>query len=175
MTKELLEKLWNAIKQTKLSSTERKKIFEQFQSTFDALDEDTLKKLDAEAIFNILLDQMKNSGVKTTDIESFKKAYKAEAKPEVKAEAKPEAPPESIGDMDQRVIAAEAAEIEAAQKGQPIVPETRGPKINKHHEQILRNIIADIRAQGGKGNPKIAASVIANLPPDIQKIWEKCK
>jgi len=179
MTKELLDKLWNAIKQTKLSQTERKKIFEQFQSTFDALDIDIVKKLDAEAIYNILLEQMKNSGVKTTDIESFKKAYKAEAKPEVKAEAKPEAkpeaPPKSVGGMDPRVVAAEASEIEAAQKGQPIVPETRGPKINKYEEQILRNIIADIRAQGGKGNPKIAASVIANLPPEIQKIWEKNK
>ena len=172
----LIEKLWNALKKTDISKKERKEIFEQFQKTFEALDEDIVKALKSEDIFHILLKQMKTSGVKQTEIEAFKKAYKAkpEAKAEAKPEAKPEAPPETVGGMDKRVVEAEAAEIEAAQKGEPIVPETRGPKIHKYDEMIIRGIIEDIRKAGGSAkNPQIAANIIASLPENHQETWKK--
>ena len=65
MNKELLDKLWEAIKKTNIPAGQRKQIFEQFQQSFDTLDADTLKKLDAEVVIEILIDQMKTSGVKS--------------------------------------------------------------------------------------------------------------
>jgi len=170
MNKELLDKLWEAIKKTNIPAGQRKQIFEQFQQSFDTLDADTLKKLDAEVVIEILIDQMKTSGVKSADIKAFQAELKAEAKPQTKPEVETKAPAPTE-DIDPRVVAAEAAEIEAAQKGEPIVPKTRGPKIHKYEESILRNIIADIKAQGG--SKEAAQSVVSNLPGDLQNIWNK--
>ena len=170
MNKELLDKLWEAIKKTNIPAGQRKQIFEQFQQSFDTLDADTLKKLDAEVVIEILIDQMKTSGVKSADIKAFQAELKAEAKPQTKPEVETKTPAPTE-DIDPRVVAAEAAEIEAAQKGEPIVPKTRGPKIHKYEESILRNIIADIKAQGG--SKEAAQSVVSNLPGDLQNIWNK--
>ncbi len=177
---QLIDNVTAALKKVDLTQVQRNQILERWYNTIESLGTDIVKELKTEQLIDNLLDSMESDGISKTIINKLKEEISNEISMETKNVPKdvpqdiPDDIPVSEYEMDERLIQAEAEEMRRqALNEPPIVPESRGPAIHKIEESVIRGIIKDIKTLGG--DKQAAQNVVANLPSDLQKIWEKHK